>query len=190
MTTYKKVHNDLSEKRGLAASHLCVCGKIARFWAYQYSDSSPSIDQAGRLFSENPDCYAPMCAGCHRRLDLSADPRVRESARKEGKRMGDAHTLRMLSDTEFAARRKAENSKTMLRINTSPEYAEVMRAAREKARIGAAAAAVLTNRRRRQCTICGLTTTPAALGSHFRFSGHSGYVEIASTMKSSPVDTT
>jgi uncharacterized OB-fold protein len=40
--------------------------------------------------------------------------------------------------------------------------------------------AALNNARRRRCDACGHVTTPAALGSHQRFTGHIGWTEIPS----------
>lgn len=180
MTSYRSVHEKVAFQRGKASDQDCwVCGEPAQHWAFRYDSKSDLKDPEGRPYSSDVWDYDPLCIGCHRRRDLAEDNRVAEVARKEGKRMASAHVQRLHSDPEFAARRGSENSSVMHRINTDPQYAEIMGKAREKARASSAVAARRTAKKRRRCLMCGIDAPPGPMGTHFRYSGHSGYEDLS-----------
>jgi hypothetical protein len=99
----------------------------------------------------------------------------------------------MKSDPEYAVRRKATSTATAhalaARAKTDVSYAEVMDAAREKAkaslrlkyaedeeyRARVAAAARRTSQLRRSCAECGKVSNPGNLGRHQKATGHEGW---------------
>lgn len=67
---YFTQHKRIAAARGPAAQFACIeCGGQARHWAYQHDDPDELIDETGLPYSDDMDCYAPMCVVCHRRFD-------------------------------------------------------------------------------------------------------------------------
>lgn len=75
---YATAHQRVYAAKGPASAHACVdCGAQAAEWSYMYgcpremvtddNDGSPN----GLAYSPDPDFYAPRCAPCHRKFDLS-----------------------------------------------------------------------------------------------------------------------
>ena len=102
--SYYTVHRKLKDTRGRASSLDCyLCGKRARDWAYQHTSSDEKVDlRTGRVYSDDPRDYEPMCRACHRQRDLLKQESVRSAAAAVGKRVGDASAKRWLEDPEAA----------------------------------------------------------------------------------------
>lgn len=68
-------HKRVYRERGSASNYDCVCcGEPAQEWAYDHLDENEQRDAdgkyAGRPFSMDPMRYEPMCARCHRIIDM------------------------------------------------------------------------------------------------------------------------
>lgn len=69
---YVSAHDRVRRVRGKASSYPCTsCPESAYDWAYNNDAPDPQAitDQAGRVYSNNPDFYIPMCRKCHRKFD-------------------------------------------------------------------------------------------------------------------------
>lgn len=200
--TATKVHTRLREERGRAAEYVCECGQPAVDWAYQYNGDPELYDPKGRPYSEDIGCYAPMCRGCHRRLDVSTDPRLvgryRELGRKQvqylaglresdpdfaakmkevGQKLG-AHQLKLRQENPVYDIRMREIGKRNIRAalqSTKDRMSDPEFAAKVSA--DRAAAARQANSIKRTCAECGKTATPAGIGRHQKSSGHKGYTD-------------
>lgn len=75
--TYGAAHQRLKIARGPANQYDCPCGKRATHWSYQYNDRDVLVDPRGYLYSDNVDCYAPMCTKCHKALDTEQRAKAR-----------------------------------------------------------------------------------------------------------------
>ena len=73
LPTWDALHHRLARARGKAADHLCVdCGKNAREWSYNGSDSEQLVGSDHGFFmaySLNLLNYEPRCTSCHRLFD-------------------------------------------------------------------------------------------------------------------------
>lgn len=75
---YGAVHKRLLYERGRASEHPCTsCGQQAAHWAYDGLDPDEMTNppgwrdrEEGLVFSMDLDHYQPMCAKCHKRLDM------------------------------------------------------------------------------------------------------------------------
>ncbi|MGW3739836.1 hypothetical protein ACWD62_04305 [Streptomyces sp. NPDC005146] len=66
---YNKAHRAVADERGKASVSQCVwCGGFADEWAYDWSDPNEHSEN-GRVWSDNPDRYAPLCGPDHRAFD-------------------------------------------------------------------------------------------------------------------------
>jgi hypothetical protein len=68
---YSAIHDRLNAQRGKASSYICACGTPAAHWSYDWTDPGQLVDDRGRVYSTDLDCYTPMCASCHKRWDLA-----------------------------------------------------------------------------------------------------------------------
>lgn len=70
---YWAAHKRLRRYLGPARDKPCTrCSLAALDWAYLHNDPDERISEdsfAGRPFSLNPWCYAPMCRQCHKDFD-------------------------------------------------------------------------------------------------------------------------
>lgn len=69
---YVNAHERIRRRRGKASAQECVrCGGQAYDWAYNNDSPDPDAitDQAGRVYSNDPAFYIPMCRTCHRKFD-------------------------------------------------------------------------------------------------------------------------
>jgi hypothetical protein len=75
---YSFAHRKVYRLRGKASAHACAhCGRPARHWAYDHADPGERTDpRRGGPFSLDPAHYLPLCAACHKILDLAAEERV------------------------------------------------------------------------------------------------------------------
>lgn len=76
-TTYKAVHTNLVKDLGPASSHFCFsddCLDYADQWAYMYDGDPELVDDQGRRYSTDPNCYRPMCHKHHKEFDNAHDP--------------------------------------------------------------------------------------------------------------------
>ena len=67
--TYGAVHLRLRNTLGAASEYECICGRSARHWAYLHNDPAERTSDMGP-YSLDQDCYLPMCARCHKLLDM------------------------------------------------------------------------------------------------------------------------
>jgi hypothetical protein len=73
--TYAAVHQRLRSVRGPAKTKKCgQCGAPAREWSYDHSDPDQLVDDSCGPYSLDLARYRPLCARCHRNLDVP--PRV------------------------------------------------------------------------------------------------------------------
>ena len=195
--TYYTVHDRLRRTRGKATSLECVqCGERARDWAYQHTSSDEKVDPAtGRVYSDDPSDYAPMCRKCHIILDNQKTPHVGSARREGSRRSAEKLTALRQSDSSDGDRLRSvsrENAKTW---NTKvrehrerdPEFDAKMR--EHHVRLGVANIPVLqkawskpgprgstkTNKMRRVCADCGKESSPGPMSLHLSKTGHSGY---------------
>ena len=149
--TYKRAHHLVRRAKGKASEHSCFkCGAGGKYWAYQHNDPEALTDAKGRPYSGNPDCYEPMCAGCHRQYDIDNDPRVGAAARAIGSWRGQQNKARLKADADYAARMRGVSKQAVKKVQA----------------------------KRRRCLTCGMVSTPFGLGSHLSASGHTGYEEL------------
>ena len=175
---YQSVHRKLDRLRGRAKTLQCGCGAPAAHWAYQHSSENPLFDEDGRVYSEDIGDYAPMCIKCHRRLDWEATPNrhlpIREAARETIKAAHLWEQQLALSNPEMSRQRKSNAGKgrgawIAHRFLTEPQFAARRRIEMAKA-----------SGKKRKCDQCEMVSTTYGLGSHQRWSGHSGYSEVLS----------
>lgn len=72
-TGYETAHSRIRRTRGRAAECVCIaCGEQAKDWAYNHNEPDPRAvtDHKGRVYSDDPSFYVPMCRPCHRALDV------------------------------------------------------------------------------------------------------------------------
>lgn len=70
--SYVMVHHRIRRVRGRAAEHQCTrCDSAAAHWALMPDRAERLLTVDDRTFSANPDDYDPMCASCHRRMDMA-----------------------------------------------------------------------------------------------------------------------
>jgi len=155
--TYRRVHRLLVRTRGLARLHRCSCGLPALDWAYQHTVNV--LVEGGRKYSQDLTDYAPMCRGCHTRLDRLHDlvwgQTIRDHIRKIGSR----------------PRTFEEQSKIGKLGMAAADATPAMRA--HKKMISA-----LNHTARRRCLICGMESVRTGLGRHQQVSGHIGYEDL------------
>lgn len=190
MKSYAAVHFELVRVYGSASSRTCIgCGGTAKDWAYQHN-GSPELHYEGLPYSEDLNCYQPMCRSCHRFLDNLHNPEYlewlktkgsaiaraslnSEKMKEVGRRLGEYTKNRRKTDPEFDRRVSEAGRRNIKAAIANPGPPEKVSADR-------AAAARVANAKKRACLDCGLTAHPAALGAHLKGSGHSGYRELAS----------
>ncbi len=97
--TYSGAHGRKKRIDGSAGEHDCFwgCGRKAEDWAYFHADHSERAElsgrEAGRMFSEGPEHYVPMCKPCHARFD-SAHRRLKAgTAGVSGEHVAFWHTF-------------------------------------------------------------------------------------------------
>lgn len=80
---YIGVHHRVRTERGPASAYLCEhCGLNAAHWAFDHSDPDPRFHSDGRPFSVDLNCYIPLCAACHAKLDRRMAAERREPSRR------------------------------------------------------------------------------------------------------------
>jgi general stress protein YciG len=170
--TYQGAHNNLKRLRGPASDYDCECGLPAKDWAYQYTgDPELRLENGTKPHSLDPDDYTPMCRSCHNRFDREHDhmmaEKMRDVSRQAGRRVGAIMTKRREADPDNTEKQRERGRRggmaTAERLKTDLEFAESMR---ENSRRNA--------RMRRQCSECGLESSPGGIGTHQRFTGHEG----------------
>ncbi len=195
--TYYTVHDRLRRTRGKATSLECVqCGERARDWAYQHTSSDEKIDpRTGRVYSEDPSAYDPMCRKCHISLDNLKTPHVGSARREGARRSAEKLTALRRSDSSEGDRlrgvsrenAKTWNTKVREHRERDPEFDAKMR--EHHVRLGVANIPVLqkawskpgprgstkTNKMRRVCADCGKESSPGPMSLHLSKTGHSGY---------------
>lgn len=70
---YETAHSRTSRARSKAAGYACVaCKEQAKDWAYNHDEPDPNAitDHRGRVYSNDPSFYVPMCRPCHRAFDI------------------------------------------------------------------------------------------------------------------------
>ncbi|WP_328790496.1 hypothetical protein [Streptomyces sp. NBC_00273] len=69
--SYIGAHNRVTRKHGKAVEWKCSCGcdRQAADWAYLGTDPSAKVDESRRLYSADPEQYAPLAKSCHRKFD-------------------------------------------------------------------------------------------------------------------------
>lgn len=68
---YRAAHQRIVTHRGKASVHLCECGRRAQEWAYDHGRGERQVSPTGSPYSLDPSDYKPLCAPCHRTLDLA-----------------------------------------------------------------------------------------------------------------------
>ncbi|MCV7302529.1 hypothetical protein H7J93_23155 [Mycobacterium barrassiae] len=82
--SYGTAHHRTLRRRGRASNHDCVeCGKQAEHWAYDHSDPNElrgTVKKSPSLmpYSADPKHYQPMCAKCHKQMDIVRDRGARQ----------------------------------------------------------------------------------------------------------------
>jgi hypothetical protein len=105
-----------------------------------------------------------LCANCHEdktREDLTGWPLSGLARMAQAK----AQTGKTCSDHRRASIKEAHRRK----IEEDPDYLEKLRFVMEKAKEAAFD---------RICDVCGMQSRPGSLGTHQRWSGHTGYTEV------------
>lgn len=184
VVTYGDVHGLLLRERGSARNYVCVgCGQPAKDWAYQHNGDPEYRDERGRApYAEDIyGCYSPMCAKCHKILDLEREPEVAEARRALGRKVGSLRT----PQSQKAARENAILARQAIQERLTPERREEIGAykvhrqsTRPEVSVVRANAAKVANSKRRRCLDCGRVSTPAGLGRHLKSSDHSGYEDL------------
>lgn len=176
--SYDDVHKELKKQRGAARNYRCVtCGQQAQQWAYRYN-GNPELSSDAGPYSEDLECYQPMCASCHRKHDLEKDERLRSMYQELGREVGllpaTPASLRSLEKARAAQspedkRKQGEHMGRLHaeRLKNDPAYAEKHR---EYSRRNALA--------RRKCDECALESHPPGIGRHQKASGHVGYTDL------------
>jgi hypothetical protein len=69
--SYIGAHNRVTREHGKAVEWKCACGcgRQAADWAYLGTDPAAKVDESGRLYSADPEQYAPLAKSCHRKFD-------------------------------------------------------------------------------------------------------------------------
>lgn len=70
---YVSAHRRVRDVRSKATAYACdTCGGPADEWAYNHDAPDPNAitDQQGRVYSNDPSFYKPMCRPCHRSYDV------------------------------------------------------------------------------------------------------------------------
>lgn len=205
MKTYRQIHDELYEVRGLASGFPCVsCREQASEWAYRYN-GDPEIPRTldRGPYSENiQDCYQPMCMSCHRKHDFEKDPWLKAVYSEIGSRLGREQAERFLRDPEFAERRRELGRKVGLLPATpaslvSLEKARATQTPEDQKKRGEHMGRVHAERlkidpeyaeqhreysrrnarKRRRCS-CGLVSHPPGIARHQKSTNHEGYEDI------------
>lgn len=195
--SYYTAHRKLKDTRGRASSlDCCQCGGRARDWAYQHTSSDEKVDpQTGRVYSDDPRDYEPMCRACHISLDNLKTPHVGSARREGARRSAEKLTALRRSDSPDGDRlrsvsrenAKTWNAKVREHRERDPEFDAKMR--EHHTRLGIANIPVLqkawskpgprgstkTNKMRRVCVDCGKESSPGPMSLHLSKTGHSGY---------------
>lgn len=81
--SYPGAHRHVERARGRAADHCCVagCGRPARAWAYDHSDTQGEIVTERGPYSPDVDRYFPLCVSDHIRFDRRHAAWRREAVR-------------------------------------------------------------------------------------------------------------
>lgn len=69
-----RAHQRVQKARSKASEYSCVsCDLPAYDWAYNHDNPDPKeiTDSKGRIYSNNPEFYKPMCRKCHRQYDAA-----------------------------------------------------------------------------------------------------------------------
>jgi len=69
--TYRAAHRLIVKVRGPAGAGQCEwlgCDRRAQEWAFNHA-CPPLVDERGREYSPDPDCYLRLCRAHHRRED-------------------------------------------------------------------------------------------------------------------------
>lgn len=161
--TYHEAHEAVKAARGAAAAYPCVeCGSPARDWAYQHEGEPEAVSETGAPYSTDVSAYAPMCRGCHLRLDY-AHGTVRGFA-----------TFWPTATEEYRAKHSAVATENAVkaREGLQAKLADPV----EGARIRAAQWGGLSQgQMRRRCSVCGLEANTGGLARHQKSSGHEGW---------------
>lgn len=162
--TYHQAHMALTKERGLASTHPCIeCKGPAYDWAYQHTCETPLVNDLGREYSENPDDYAPMCRGCHQKLDYA------HGAFRGWKTVWAKRDPEFLKRHAEGARRNGVKARSALRemFDDPVEGARIRARQSEGAKRGGAAQRV-------KCLTCGAEMNIPSLARHQKARGHSG----------------
>jgi len=85
---YITAHDRTRRVRSKAKTHQCTtCQSRADEWAYNHDSPDPNAitDDMGRIYSNDPSFYVPMCRSCHRTYDaLHAKPNCPKGHPYEG----------------------------------------------------------------------------------------------------------
>lgn len=185
MKTYAEVHELLLKERGRASEQLCVCGKPAQEWSYQYNGNPELYLGPGKKLPYCEDVYVgyeARCKKCHRVFDLANDPTLRNVMGENGRSTGNLATeasqkaaranlvVARAAITDEVRRRtgKALGRLRVERLKADPEYAAQVS---EQSRKNAST--------KRKCLQCGLVSHPPGIGTHQKASGHKGYTDIS-----------
>ena len=161
--TYLEAHLAVKAARGKASDYPCAeCGDPARDWAYQHEGEPEAFSETGAPYSTDVNAYAPMCRGCHLRLDY-AHGTVRGFA-----------TFWPTATEEYREKHNAiatENA-VKAREGLRAKLADPI----EGARIRAAQRAGLSqSQTRRRCSECARESNAGGLARHQQSSGHEGW---------------
>jgi hypothetical protein len=158
--SYFQIHDRLKRELGVARDQTCECGSSASDWAYQHT-GQPHVDADG-IYSDDVSDYAPMCRGCHLKLDYS------KGTVRGFSFLWNNPSSEYLKIHAAAARSNAEKAREVLRVLQEDPATSIRERQSEGGRIGGCA-------QRRRCQECGKITTAAPLGSHQKASGHQGW---------------
>ena len=162
--TYHQAHMALTKSRGLASTHDCIeCGGPAYDLAYLHTCEEPLINDLGSEYSENPEDYAPMCRGCHQKLDND------RGAFRGWKTSWAKRDPKFLERHAEGARRNGVKARAALAAMQSDpvEGARIRARQAEGAKRGGAAQRV-------KCLTCGAEMNIPSLARHQKARGHSG----------------
>lgn len=156
--SYWGVHETLKRRYGKAREHGCwLCPNQASDWAYLRSAAEPLWDEArGRWYSNDPEDYAPLCRGCHLKLDWDTrhitlwPPQAVELHRQGVQKGGLAHAARMKVDPAYR-----------------DQHLAVLRSG---------AGGRVSGSRQRKCGGCDMVSS--RLGRHQKATGHQGWVNV------------
>lgn len=169
------VHNRLTRRWGPARDHLCIqCFEKALDWAYLHNDLDEVVSEDGSYWSEDVECYAPMCRKCHGHLDHlfgRIEYRTDITDTWGGQIGGDAFALKRRSDPEF--REKCERQQRDAArlggkaLRQNPEHASRVRASLLNGAL-----------QRWACDECDYVSNAGTVQRHLNRTGHLGRREI------------